>query len=363
MATKISSSSGPIANSAGHSHTLESMRLRHLSLDDSPVEALTLSRACLEVLERGDSLSWHLGAPFRVNIIQKAVSALFENPRPQLCGTEAAGPDHAQEWDDIVREFDPRWFEYHGGAVYRGHFRGQLVQLSENDWSMMQSGVPRMLVSPWPPIRPLHAELETIAYSITQLSKWNRQALEAIKENKLLLHTLARRIGWLHDHSGQSSSSAQVQLDPPDAELHIPPLATNRSATVSADMDVTERAGEVIVDASARDVRQSEPTQHVVHNEHESPSVRRDQPKETFQKRRDDLNREGKNSLSAWSGAYKTLGPGVVPETVLDDGEIPCQESAQARRRRKDQNRKAKERRIRRRALRASRARLGSCIN
>ncbi|KAH1606387.1 hypothetical protein KXX31_008460 [Aspergillus fumigatus] len=178
MATKISSSSGLIANSAGHSRTLESMRLRHLSLDDSPVEALTLSRACLEVLERGDSLSWYLGAPFRVNIIQKAVSALFENPRPQLCGTEAAGPGHAQEWDDIVREFDPRRFEYHGGAVYRGHFRGQLVQLSENDWNMMQSGVPRMLVSSWPPMRHIHAELETLAYSITELSKWNRQALE-----------------------------------------------------------------------------------------------------------------------------------------------------------------------------------------
>ncbi|KAH1550082.1 hypothetical protein KXX17_009599, partial [Aspergillus fumigatus] len=209
MATKISSSSGLIANSAGHSRTLESMRLRHLSLDDSPVEALTLSRACLEVLERGDSLSWYLGAPFRVNIIQKAVSALFENPRPQLCGTEAAGPGHAQEWDDIVREFDPRRFEYHGGAVYRGHFRGQLVQLSENDWNMMQSGVPRMLVSSWPPMRHIHAELETLAYSITELSKWNRQALEAVKQNKFLLHTLASRIGWLHGHSRQSSSSAQ----------------------------------------------------------------------------------------------------------------------------------------------------------
>ncbi|KAH3055043.1 hypothetical protein KXW16_008458 [Aspergillus fumigatus] len=324
MATKISSSSGLIANSAGHSRTLESMRLRHLSLDDSPVEALTLSRACLEVLERGDSLSWYLGAPFRVNIIQKAVSALFENPRPQLCGTEAAGPGHAQEWDDIVREFDPRRFEYHGGAVYRGHFRGQLVQLSENDWNMMQSGVPRMLVSSWPPMRHIHAELETLAYSITELSKWNRQALEAVKQNKFLLHTLASRIGWLHGHSRQSS------------------------ATASADMDATERSGEVSVETSASSyVRQSEATQHLVQNEHESPPVRRDLPNEIIEmKRRDGLNRHE-----------------VVPETVLDDGDVPCQESDQARRRRKDQNRKAKERRIRRRALRASRARSGSCIN
>ncbi|KAH2286129.1 hypothetical protein KXW82_004090 [Aspergillus fumigatus] len=347
MATKISSSSGLIANSAGHSRTLESMRLRHLSLDDSPVEALTLSRACLEVLERGDSLSWYLGAPFRVNIIQKAVSALFENPRPQLCGTEAAGPGHAQEWDDIVREFDPRRFEYHGGAVYRGHFRGQLVQLSENDWNMMQSGVPRMLVSSWPPMRHIHAELETLAYSITELSKWNRQALEAVKQNKFLLHTLASRIGWLHGHSRQSSSSAQVPPDCPDAEPHIPPSATNRSATASADTDATERSGDVSVETSASYVRQSEATQHLVQNEHESPPVRRDLPNEIIEmKRRDGLNRHE-----------------VVPETVLDDGDVPCQESDQARRRRKDQNRKAKERRIRRRALRASRARSGSCIN
>lgn len=153
MATEISTSSGLIANSAGHSRTLKSMRLRHLSLDDSPLEALSLSRSCLELLERGDSLSWYLGAPFRVNIIQKAVSALFESPHPQLCGTEAPGPGHPQEWDDILREFDPRRFEYHGGAVYRGHVRGHLVQLSENDWNMMQSGVPRMLVGPWPPMR------------------------------------------------------------------------------------------------------------------------------------------------------------------------------------------------------------------
>lgn len=97
MATKISSLSRLIANSAGHSRTLESMRLRHLSLNNSPIEALTLSRACLEVLERGHSLLWYLGAPFRVNIIQEVVSALFENPRPQLCGTEAAGPGHTQE--------------------------------------------------------------------------------------------------------------------------------------------------------------------------------------------------------------------------------------------------------------------------
>ncbi|KAH3098187.1 hypothetical protein KXW41_007372 [Aspergillus fumigatus] len=293
MATKISSSSGLIANSAGHSRTLESMRLRHLSLDDSPVEALTLSRACLEVLERGDSLSWYLGAPFRVNIIQKAVSALFENPRPQLCGTEAAGPGHAQEWDDIVREFDPRRFEYHGGAVYRGHFRGQLVQLSENDWNMMQSGVPRMLVSSWPPMRHILAELETLAYSITELSKWNRQALEAVKQNKFLLHTLASRIGWLHGHSRQSFSSAQVPPDCPDAEPHIPPSATNRSATASADMDATERSGEVSVETSASYVRQSEATQHLVQNEHESPPVRRDRPNEIIEmKRRDDLNRK-----------------------------------------------------------------------
>jgi hypothetical protein len=180
MATKISTPSGLMKSSAGHSRTLERMRLRHLTLDDSPLEALTLSRACLEVLERGDSLSWYIGAPFRANIIQKAVSALFENPHPQLCGTEAAGPGHAQEWDDIVREFNPRLFEYHGGAVYRGHLRGQLVQLSENDWNMMQSGVPRMLLSPWPPMRHIHAELETLAYSITELSKWNQQALEGV---------------------------------------------------------------------------------------------------------------------------------------------------------------------------------------
>jgi hypothetical protein len=177
MATDISTSSGLITNSAGHSRALESMRLRHLSLGDSPLEALSLSRACLEVLERGDSLSWYFGAPFRVNIIQKAVSALFENPHPQLCGT-AAGPGHGLEWDDIVREFDPRRFEYHGGAVYRGHLRGQLVQLSENDWNMMHSGVPQMLLSHWPPMRHIHAELETLAYSITELRKWNREALE-----------------------------------------------------------------------------------------------------------------------------------------------------------------------------------------
>jgi hypothetical protein len=180
MATEISTPSGLMKNSAGNSRTLERMRLRHLTLDDSPLEALTLSRACLEVLERGDSLSWYLGAPFRANIIQKAVSALFENPHPQLCGTEAAGPGHAQEWDHIVREFNPRLFEYHGDAVYRGHLRGQLVQLSENDWNMMQSGVPRMLLSPWPPMRHIHAELETLAYSITELSKWNRQASKGV---------------------------------------------------------------------------------------------------------------------------------------------------------------------------------------
>ncbi|KAF4241523.1 hypothetical protein CNMCM8980_000882 [Aspergillus fumigatiaffinis] len=234
----------------GHSRALESMRLRHLSLGDSPLEALSLSRACLEVLERGDSLSWYFGAPFRVNIIQKAVNALFENPHPQLCGT-AAGPGRALEWDGIVREFDPRRFEYHGGAVYRGHLRGQLVQLSENDWNMMQSGVPQMLLSHWPPMRHIHAELETLAYSITELRKWNQEALEAIEQNKLLLHTLARRIGWLHDHSQQSSSSAQVRPASPDAESHIAPLATNKSATVPADMYVTERAGEVSLEASA----------------------------------------------------------------------------------------------------------------
>ncbi|KAF4219060.1 hypothetical protein CNMCM5878_003915 [Aspergillus fumigatiaffinis] len=250
MATEISTSSGLITNSAGHSRALETMRLRHLSLGDSPLEALSLSRACLEVLERGDSLSWYFGAPFRVNIIQKAVSALFENPHPQLCGT-AAGPGRALEWDGIVREFDPRRFEYHGGAVYRGHLRGQLVQLSENDWNMMQSGVPQMLLSHWPPMRHIHAELETLAYSITELRKWNQEALEAIEQNKLLLHTLARRIGWLHDHSQQSSSSAQVRPASPDAESHIAPLATNKSATVPADMDVTERAGEVSLEASA----------------------------------------------------------------------------------------------------------------
>jgi hypothetical protein len=146
--------------------------------------------------------------------------------------------------------------------------------------------------------------------------------------------------------------------------LHIPPLAMNRLATVSADINVTERAGEVSVEASAGDARQTEPTQHVVHNEHESPSVQRDRPKEILEmKRRDDLHRKGKNSLSACSGAYKNLGPVVVPETALDDGNIPHQESAEALRRRKEQNRKAKLRRIRRRALRASRSKLGSCIN
>lgn len=175
---------------------------------------------------------------------------------------------------------------------------------------------------------------------------------------------MASRIGWLHGHSRQSSSSAQVPPDCPDAEPHIPPSATNRSATASADTDATERSGDVSVETSASYVRQSEATQHLVQNEHESPPVRRDLPNEIIEmKRRDGLNRKGKNSLSAWSAAYKTLGHEVVPETVLDDGDVPCQESDQARRRRKDQNRKAKERRIRRRALRASRARSGSCIN
>jgi hypothetical protein len=99
-------------------------------------------------------------------------------------------------------------------------------------------------------------------------------------------------------------------------------------------MNVTERAGEVSIEASVRDARQTEPTQHVVHNEHESLSVRRDRPKEILEmKCCDDLHCKGKNSLSACSSAYKNLGPVVVPETALDDGNIPRQESAEALRR------------------------------
>lgn len=183
----------------------------------------------------------------------------------------------------------------------------------------------------------------------------------AIKQNNLLLHTLARRIGWLHDQSRQISSSAQVQPALSGAESHIPPLATNQSATISAGMDVTERADEVSVEASARYVRQSEPTQQVVHNEHESPSVRRGRFE---RKRRDDLNPEENNSRSASSGAY-ILGPGGIPRKVLDEGNIPRQESAPEPTRRPKFNRRARTRRAlrRRAASRASHLGLDSCID
>lgn len=154
----------------------KNVRLRHLEVSEPPLSSLELSATYLVVLGRGESLARYLGVPLLSDFVEEKFNKLFSTCSPPLAETDNAQGSNILSWVDVIREFDYERVEYTDDGTYRFPIQGLLVQISETDYAMIQSGILQKLLNPWPDPRDVQEELETVELAIAEVSEWNQYA-------------------------------------------------------------------------------------------------------------------------------------------------------------------------------------------
>lgn len=156
----------------------ENVHLRHLEVSEPPLSSLELSATYLVVLGRGESLARYLGAPLLSDFVEEKFNKVFSTCSPPLAETDKAQGSKMLSWVDVIHEFNHDQVEYTDDGTYRFPIQGLLVQISETDYAIIQSGILQKLLSPWPDPRDVQEELETVELAVAKVSGWNQYALQ-----------------------------------------------------------------------------------------------------------------------------------------------------------------------------------------
>ncbi|OJJ83547.1 uncharacterized protein ASPGLDRAFT_58638 [Aspergillus glaucus CBS 516.65] len=156
----------------------KNVHLRHLEVSEPPLSRLELWATYLVVLGRGESLARYLGVPLLSDFVEEKFNKLFSTCSPPLAETDNAQGSNMLSWVDVIREFESDQVEYTDDGTCRFPIQGLLVQISETDYTIMQSGILQKLLNLWPDPRDVQEELETVELAIAEVSEWNQYALQ-----------------------------------------------------------------------------------------------------------------------------------------------------------------------------------------
>lgn len=180
----------------------KNVHLRHLGVSEPPLSSLELPVIYLVVLGRGESLARYLGVSLLNDFVEEKFNKLFSTCSPPLAETDNAQGSDILSWVDVIRKFNYDQAEYTDDGTYRFPVQGLLVQISEADYAIIQSGILHKLHNPWPDSRDAQEELETVELAIAEVSEWNQYALRGgivtVPSSKVQFRLVAN---ILHSHS------------------------------------------------------------------------------------------------------------------------------------------------------------------
>lgn len=223
------SGSAPLPKAAKtHNHLQINYLARHydedlplITNDDTLPNILSLLNDYQGVLDRHESMACNLGARPLGPILIKRFERLFDGPPRVL---KSHGKDGTTvTWLDVV-EFarnKPEQFQLgqmsEGVRVCQFYTKQCRVQISEEDFVLISSGIPQKMIPPQPIIEDEEKELGTLEILERNLG----QICQLADQGELLLHERpAVDILILDRSSGRAHASAQSQTQGPQTSHH-----------------------------------------------------------------------------------------------------------------------------------------------
>lgn len=141
------------------------------------LSVLEISQSYRRALEDDSSLARLLNVPLMSDILAERVGCLFSNSRPHVLEIEEGACDDIS-WMDVVRESPFRAEQE--AEHYRFHLRNQkaIIKLSQFDYDLISSGIPRQLVRPQSHANDMIAEINTVDVLTSEMVHWKNIAVD-----------------------------------------------------------------------------------------------------------------------------------------------------------------------------------------
>ncbi|KUM57412.1 hypothetical protein ACN42_g9773 [Penicillium freii] len=189
------------------SQHMDTLRLTLLS-------ALENSKSHQNALQDGHSVARYMNIPLMCDILAEKISYLFSEVRPHILESEDKDCDNCINWTDVIRE-GPLQAEQHN-EKYRFRLRGrrEVFEMTQFDYDLILSGLPRKLVHPETHTSDILAEISAIDLLTSEMRAWKSAAAEITKNIDDSLNRLTERLNKLED------------LDVPECLLQEPLVAS-----------------------------------------------------------------------------------------------------------------------------------------
>ncbi|KAJ6009015.1 hypothetical protein N7522_004031 [Penicillium canescens] len=175
-----------------NSQQMDSLRLTLLS-------ALSNSKSYQKCLQDGHSLARFMNIPLMSDILAEKVSYLFSDVRPHLRDSEDKDSDNCISWIDVVRE-DPCQVEQHNEKYrFRLPNRRGVFEMTQFDYDLILSGLPRKLINPQMHTGDILAEISAVDVVTSEMRAWRGVAAEISETIDDTLHRLSERLIYLED--------------------------------------------------------------------------------------------------------------------------------------------------------------------
>lgn len=151
---------------------MDTLRLTLLS-------ALEISKSYQKALQDGYSVARYMNMPLMSDILAEKISNLFSEVRPHILESEDKDCDNCISWIDVIRE-GPLQAEQHNEKYrFRLRNRREVFEMTQFDFNLVLSGLPRKLVHPETHTSDILAEINAIDLLSSEVRAWKSAAAES----------------------------------------------------------------------------------------------------------------------------------------------------------------------------------------
>jgi hypothetical protein len=143
-----------------------------------------LSQEYNKVLQNGGSLARHFNVPLVSDILAERVVCLFSEVRPHVLEAEDDGSGSDITWIDVVRECPSNGEWRDGKYQIRLRNKHALIQITQFDYNLILSDIPRRLVHPRSHATDILAEMQALELMTIEMRLWNSVASNS--ESKMI---------------------------------------------------------------------------------------------------------------------------------------------------------------------------------
>lgn len=120
-----------------------------------------------------------MNIPLICDILAEKISYLFSEVRPHILESEDKDCDNCINWTDVIREGPLQAEQYNKKYRFRLRDRREVFEMTQFDYELILSGLPRKLVYPETYTSDILAEISAIDLLTSEMRAWKSAAAES----------------------------------------------------------------------------------------------------------------------------------------------------------------------------------------